>query len=62
MASYSSLVTASNKKFKSDVKAAKTRGEVTAAFRAHKAEHQQLLKEHLAEELEAANKAKEKIG
>lgn len=61
MASYTSLVAASHKKFKADLKAAKTRQAVNKAYTDHKKEHEQLLKDHLKEEKEAAEKAKAKI-
>lgn len=61
MASYTSLVAASHKKFKADLKAARTRQAVNKAYTDHKKEHEQLLKDHLKEEKEAAEKAKAKI-
>lgn len=61
MASYTSLVAASHKKFKADLKAAKTRQAANKAYTDHKKEHEQLLKDHLKEEKEEAEKAKAKI-
>ena len=61
MASYTALVSASHKKFKADLKAAKTKQDVNRAYRDHKKEHDQLLKDHLKEERIEADKRKAKI-
>lgn len=61
MASYTSLVAASHKKFKADLKAARTKQAVNKAYTDHKKEHEQLLKDHLKEEKAEAEKAKARI-
>ena len=62
MVSYSTQVSAIHKDFKASLKQATTKKEVDEAYRAHKKQHQDLLKEHLQEEMEQIKKIKAKIG
>ena len=61
MASYTSEVAKSHKKFTTALNRAKTRQTCLNAFWKHKKEHENLLKKHLKEELAQVNKKKAKI-
>ena len=61
MASYTSQVAKSHKKFTSQLNRAKTRQACLNAYWRHKKEHETLLKRHLKEELAQVNKKKAKI-
>ena len=61
MASYTTDVAKSHKKFTTALKRAKSRQACLNAFCKHKKEHENLLKKHLKEELADVNKKKAKI-
>tara|TARA_Y100000590_G_scaffold266651_1_gene299471 strand:- start:251 stop:445 length:195 start_codon:yes stop_codon:yes gene_type:complete len=61
MASYTSQVAKSHKKFTSQLGRANTRQACLNAYWKHKKEHETLLKRHLKEELAQVNKKKAKI-
>ena len=61
MASYTSEVAKSHKKFTSQLNRAKTRQACLNAYWKHKKEHEALLRKHLKEELAQVNKKKAKI-
>lgn len=61
MASYTSQVDASNKRFQAELKRAKTRQAVLNVYWKHKKDHEKLLAKHLKEELALVNKIKSKI-
>jgi len=61
MASYTSQVDASNKRFQADLKRAKTRQAVLNVYWKHKKDHEKLLAKHLKEELALVNRIKSKI-
>ena len=60
MASYTSDVAKSHKKFTAALSRAKTRQSCLNAFWKHKKEHERLLKKHLKEELADVNKKQAK--
>ena len=61
MASYTSQVAKSHKKFTSQLSRAKTRQACLNAYWKHKKEHETLLKRHLKEELAQVNKKKARL-
>jgi hypothetical protein len=61
MASYSAQVSTIHKEFKASLKQATTKKEVDEAYRTHKKQHQDLLKEHLQEEMAMVKTVKGKM-
>ena len=61
MVTYTQEVSAIHKKFKEQVKKAKTKLALNKAYSTHKKDHDRILKKHLKEEMEMVKKAKAKL-
>ena len=61
MATYLQEVSATHKKFREQVKKAKTRTAFNKAYSTHKKAHDKILKKHLAEEQKMIKAAKDKL-
>jgi len=61
MASYSGEVASLHKGYQAALKRAKSRQAVLNCYWKHKAQHEQLLKKHLREEMAQVNRIKSKI-